>query len=96
MAGVRTRVIKHWDMRNAMWIFWVQRWGEHDASDLREAGRRPHPPFQQFDWRFVRPYPSFEEASATAQRIMEHGDACGVQGMDGANDYEVVMEYGTD
>lgn len=92
---MKTRVIKRYVPNNGTWVFWVQKWDEHDASDLREAGRQPNPPFLQFDWRWVRAYPNEDEATAVARRIAEHGkDPRGVSGINQNDEYEVVEEFG--
>jgi len=82
---MKTRVIRRYDSRNAVYVYWVQKFGLWDEPDLRKA----YP--DQRDWRFVRAYPELAPALETACRIAEHNrDPIGV---DGHPEFEIVAEY---
>ncbi len=87
---MKTRVIKRFDTRNAIWIFWVQKWALWDPPDLRRSF-----PYD-YDWRFVRPYPTQEEAEKTAARLSAHEglDPLAARSIDGYDEFEIVKEYG--
>lgn len=94
---MKTRVLKRFAIEHNRWFYWVQKFAEHDAADLREYGRRPNPPFPQFDWRFVRVYPTESEAIECAERIAAYGkDPKSARGLDGDDSLEIIGEFGAD
>jgi hypothetical protein len=77
---MKTRVIRIFDTRNAVDVYWVQKWALWDAPDLRAAFP------DDYGWRYVRPYRDPQDARDIALRLAERGHNSGEQ--------EVIAEFG--
>jgi hypothetical protein len=76
---MKTRVVRVFDLRNATYVYHVQKWALWDPPDLRAA----YP--DKFDWRYVRSYPDEATAVHTALQLSQYDDE-GVPIGDGSGD----------
>lgn len=61
---MKTRVIRVFDTRNAMYVYWVQKWSLWGDPELRTLYTAT-----TMEWHSVRPYLDEETAIGTAQRL---------------------------